>query len=120
MIMTLTDILEPESSELAKTVGAVPALQPVWTMGYVFAAILILAGFITARVMPEVIGLTLMVIANIIQCFALIGAGEGERGFVVLFLLATTAYARVSALLSPVPITIVLPGRSDRHIHSGG
>lgn len=99
LFLSVMDLLDPEHSEVAQLVGRAPALQPVWTSGFIAAALLILYGFARARAMPEVAGLAVMTVALATQTFVEIEAGgDVFRGLAVLVLVAGLAVARTSVL----------------------
>lgn len=114
MLMASADIIDPEHSQIARMVGGVPLLQPVWTGGYVVAAVCILWGFARSQALPEVAGLALLFVANTIQTVVRLDLGlDPGYALTVWLIVASCAAARISALLSRHGLTVTIPGRSN-------
>lgn len=116
MIFPLLYLTNPEQSSVARLIGRVPALQPVWSIGYGLAGLFLIIGFIRARSTPELVGLGLLSVSISVQTLVIAEAlgpwvGESIRGYLVWAIVVGCAALRASALLTRDGLTITISGR---------
>lgn len=107
-----------ESGAVARAIGRVPELQPIWLVLFGLSALFISVAFVKASVMLEVVGRAFLVFgvtAQTLAFFYYAGWREPEtlNAVAVWLLIIGLTTARVSLLLSKEPVRFTLPGRSN-------
>jgi hypothetical protein len=115
LMMTVFDLLRPETSAIARVLGQVPVLHPLWTIGYFVAGGMLLWGLFASRVFPEVFGLAVLSAALTVQTVFVLStfnwsSPEGERSVTSWILIVAVVALRTSALLSKEGIRVTIPG----------
>jgi hypothetical protein len=116
-ILSLTDLVHPAGTELARLLGDVPPGQPAWVAGFGIAGILLLYGFVKADRLAETLGLALMTVglfAQFVTALAYLGVTEFTATRLLLVaILALCAWARCSVLWSRRGLNIHIPARGE-------
>ena len=122
-VLSLTDLIHPAGTELARLVGDVPPGQPAWVVGFGMAGILLLYGFAKADRIAETIGLALLtlgLVAQFVTALAYLGLTEftATRLLLVAILVLCT-WARCSVLWSKRGLNIHIPARGQTAEETG-
>lgn len=117
LCLSVLDLLSPDTSNVARIVGQVPRLQPVWAAAFLAAAVMMLWGFMRSLTWPEVVGLVVLNWALVVQDVVVSlavgwGAQYAIRNYIVLGIVIGCSAARISVLLSRDGYTITVPSRS--------
>lgn len=116
-VLSLTDLLHPGGTELARLIGDVPPGQPAWATGFIIAGLLMLVGFVRGDRIAETIALVLMfvgVVAQTIVAFAYLGLTEFTYiRLALIALVGLVALARSSALWPKYAMFIRIPARGE-------
>lgn len=117
-VLSLTDLLHPAGTELARLIGDVPPGQPAWATGFIIAGLLMLIGFVRTDRTAETIALGLLtvgVVAQTIVAYAYLGLTEFTATRIALVaIVALVTWARCSTLWSKEGLSIRIPARGER------
>ncbi len=67
--LTAADFFEPELSDLARALGYVPPTFYLWTTLYVVGGLLMLTGFYTGKIGPELLGRVCLILGVSVETF---------------------------------------------------